>query len=78
LFGEDAGRVVVSCDPGNVARIQEIAQEHDISAELLGETIPAKLEIRIDSRTIISATLTELGVVYEDALEAALQIPSGS
>src|SRR4029077_2297881 len=27
LFGEDASRIVISCDPGNVARIKQLAQK---------------------------------------------------
>src|ERR1700726_2542089 len=32
LFGEDASRVLVSCDPGSVARIKEVAGKHGIAA----------------------------------------------
>jgi phosphoribosylformylglycinamidine synthase len=73
LFGEDASRVLVSCDPGSVARIKEVAGRHGIAADLIGETIPEKLEISLDGKTVASATVTELSQAYESALEAALR-----
>ena len=39
LFGEDASRVVISCDRDNLAEIQKVAIKHGISAELIGETV---------------------------------------
>jgi len=72
LFGEDASRVVLSCDPTNVSRIEQVAGELGISVEILGETIPEQFEIILDGRTIISAPVSELSAAYEGALEAAL------
>ena len=73
LFGEDASRVLVSCDPENLPRIQQVAERHGIAAHLIGETIPQKLEISLDGKTVVSATVSELSVAYEGALEAALR-----
>ena len=33
LFGEDASRIVISCDPAKVARIKEVAENHGVAAE---------------------------------------------
>ena len=73
LFGEDASRVVLSCDPGNVSRIQEVAVKYGLSAEVIGETIPDKIEIQVDGRTVVSAQVRELNAVFEGALEQALR-----
>jgi phosphoribosylformylglycinamidine synthase subunit PurL len=73
LFGEDASRIVLSCDPSSVARIQQVAEKHGIAAEVLGETIPERLEISLDRRVVASAAVSELSAVYESALEARLQ-----
>jgi phosphoribosylformylglycinamidine (FGAM) synthase-like enzyme len=43
LFGEDASRIVISCDPGQVGRIQRVAGTHGIEADAIGETIPETL-----------------------------------
>jgi phosphoribosylformylglycinamidine synthase subunit PurL len=73
LFGEDASRIVLSCDPGNVARIQQAAGKHGIAAEMLGETIPERLEISLDGRVVVSAVVSELSETYESALQAVLK-----
>ena len=73
LFGEDASRIVISCDPGNVARIKEVAGRHRTAAEVIGETIPGRLEISLDDKVVVSAEVSELNSAYEGALESALQ-----
>jgi phosphoribosylformylglycinamidine synthase len=73
LFGEDASRVVLSCDPDNVERIQLLAAKHGVSADVLGETIPEQLEISLDGKMVVSAAVAELGEAYQKALEAALR-----
>jgi len=73
LFGEDASRVVLSCDPGNVSRIKQVADKHGVSLDLIGETIPENMEISLNGRTVVSAQVSELREIYEDGLEKALQ-----
>jgi phosphoribosylformylglycinamidine synthase II len=73
LFGEDASRVVISCDPANLAGIKEIAMRHGLFVDVLGETIPGEVEIRLDGRVVVEASVAELRDVYESALERALR-----
>ena len=73
LFGEDASRVVLSCDPRNLARIQQVAGEYDLFADVLGETGGDRVEITLDGDAVVSAKVAELGEAYESALEKALQ-----
>jgi phosphoribosylformylglycinamidine synthase len=73
LFGEDASRIVISCDPTDVTRIKEVADEHGIFADLLGLTVSDNLEIKVDGRTLVRASIVELRDVYENALERALR-----
>ena len=73
LFGEDASRIIVSCDPASLTRIQEIAGRHGIAADVIGEAIPARLEIALDGKPVISAAISELREAYENALESALR-----
>jgi phosphoribosylformylglycinamidine synthase len=73
LFGEDASRILISCDPGSVARIQQVAAKHAIAAEVIGETIGDRLEISLDGTLVLSAPVTDLRAAYEGALEAALR-----
>jgi phosphoribosylformylglycinamidine synthase II len=73
LFGEDASRIVVSCDPENVARIKQVAEKHGIVADVLGKTISDRLEISLDDKAVVSASISELSEKYEGALESALR-----
>jgi phosphoribosylformylglycinamidine synthase subunit PurL len=72
LFGEDSSRILVSCDPGKVSRIKEVAERHGVAADVIGETIPGQLEIRVDGTTVVSALVSQLSDAYESALESAL------
>ena len=73
LFSEDASRVVVSCDPGKLARIQELAGEYELFADVLGETGGEGVEIRLAGQAVICAAVRELSDAYEGALEKALR-----
>jgi phosphoribosylformylglycinamidine synthase len=72
LFAEDASRVVISCDPIRLPRIQQVAEEHGIFADVLGETGSDRIEISVDGQPVISASVAELREAYEGALEKAL------
>ncbi len=73
LFGEDASRVVISCDPENVNQIREIAAKHDIAADIIGETFAERLEILVDGAVVVFAAVADLRNSYEGALEKALR-----
>jgi phosphoribosylformylglycinamidine synthase subunit PurL len=73
LFGEDASRIVISCDRANVARIKEVGAKYEVSADLLGETVSGHVEIKLDGRVGVSASVSELRDEYEGALEQALK-----
>ncbi|MDQ1389898.1 MAG: phosphoribosylformylglycinamidine synthase subunit PurL [Acidobacteriaceae bacterium] len=73
LFGEDASRIVISCDRARVSRIQEVAENHGIVAETLGEAISDRLEISLDGKLLVSALVSELNAKYESALESTLR-----
>jgi phosphoribosylformylglycinamidine synthase len=73
LFGEDASRILLSCDPANVSRIQDITEEHGIVADALGETIPERLEISLDGHVVVSEAVANLNQAYESALESSLR-----
>ena len=73
LFGEDASRIVISCDRARVSRIQQVAESHGIVAETLGEAISDRLEISLDGKLLVSALVSELNAKYESALESTLR-----
>jgi len=72
LFAEDASRVVVSCDPIHLPRIQQVAEEFGVYADVLGETGSNRVEIGVGDRSVISASVADLRDAYEGALEKAL------
>jgi phosphoribosylformylglycinamidine synthase len=72
LFGEDASRVVLSSDPKHVKRIQQLAVQHGISAELVGETVIKTLDIFVDGKIAVSAPVETLRADFEGSLEKAL------
>jgi phosphoribosylformylglycinamidine synthase len=74
LFGEDAGRVIVSCDLGKSKLIQERAVQWGIRAERIGATNSSgNLAIGIDGRQAVAASVPELKKVWDTALVDALQ-----
>jgi phosphoribosylformylglycinamidine synthase len=73
LFGEDASRVAVSCDRNNLLRIKEIGVRYGLTVDELGETQSERVEITIDGRQAVSASVVELREVYESSLESALR-----
>jgi hypothetical protein len=72
LFGEDASRILISCDPQNVGRIQQLAVQFGLSAESIGETVQDKLEICVAAVVAAAANVSELRDVWAGALEQAL------
>jgi phosphoribosylformylglycinamidine synthase II len=76
LFGEDASRIVVSCDPAKVEGIQQIAIKYGVAAEVLGETVPEKFVIELDGKVVVSAAVSELKRTWEQALPRALHVES--
>jgi hypothetical protein len=64
--------VLISCDQKKASDIQQIAVRWGIQADRLGRTVPEKLEIRIDSKTAVSAKVSDLRQVWDTALVKAL------
>jgi phosphoribosylformylglycinamidine synthase II len=77
LFAEDASRVVISCDPSQLARIQQVAEEYEVFADVLGKTGLDRVEIAIGEQGVISASVAELREAYEGALERSLRTEAG-
>jgi phosphoribosylformylglycinamidine synthase len=73
LFGEDASRVVISCDRRNLLGIQQIGVKYDVSADIIGETVGGQVEIAIDGQVVVSVIVADLRENYEGALERALK-----
>ncbi|HEY1800221.1 MAG TPA: phosphoribosylformylglycinamidine synthase subunit PurL [Terriglobales bacterium] len=77
LFGEEPTRIVISCIQENVQQIKQLAVKYGILFELIGETVASRVEVNLDGRKVISASVNELNEAYEGALEQALKTESG-
>jgi phosphoribosylformylglycinamidine synthase len=74
LFGEDASRVVLSCDQSHVSGIKQVAEKHGITAELIGHTTPALFEISIAGKAVASANIGDLRQAWDKAFERDLHV----
>ena len=72
LFGEDASRILVSCDQKYVERIKQVAVQFGLSAENIGNTVPENFEISLDGRLAVNTPVLELKKAWANALEEAL------
>jgi phosphoribosylformylglycinamidine synthase len=72
LFGEDASRVVLSCDLEKLERIQQIAVKWGVAADPIGQTTSGQFDIYVDGKRVVSAPVSELKTAWETALEKAL------
>jgi phosphoribosylformylglycinamidine synthase len=72
MFGEAAGRVLISCDRKKAENIKQIAVRWGVRADRIGRTVPEKLVIRIDGTQAVAANVSELRQVWDTALTKAL------
>jgi phosphoribosylformylglycinamidine synthase II len=72
LFGEEASRVLITCDRKKAEDIKRTAVKWGLRADRIGRTIPEKLEIKIDGNTVVSAAVSEMKEVWDTALPRAL------
>jgi phosphoribosylformylglycinamidine synthase len=80
LFGEPATQVILTCNPANKAKIEELMLDYpDLSCWQIGETIPDRLHITASdegatgtSRVWIDASIADLRKPWSGALESAL------
>jgi len=72
LFGEDASRIVISCDEKNTKTIQNTALEYGVAADLLGHTATEQFSITVDGQPVVTAKVSELKAIWESALDRAL------
>ena len=74
LFGEQTTRVVISCDPKDSRRIQQMAVKYGLAADLLGQTISGALRVQLDGNVAIAAPVSELKQIWESALPRMLHV----
>jgi phosphoribosylformylglycinamidine synthase II len=73
LFGEDASRVVISCDLEQVSGIKQVAGKYGLLTETIGQTASEVVEIKVDGKVVVSAPVSDLQQGFEQSLETALK-----
>jgi len=68
LFGESQSRIIVTCNPGDVSMIQELAKKNNIACQEIGSVGGKNLKIA----DLIDLPLEQLRQKWWGALEAAL------
>jgi len=74
LFGEDASRILLSCDAVNVSQISEIALRYGLQAQTIGKTTQDKLQVNVDGRTVIAGPVSRFKESWASALVKALHV----
>ena len=72
LYGEDAGRVVVSADPAHRDALVQLARRHQVPLFRAGRTGGSRLELRAGSR-VFSWVLESLRKTYFEAIPRRMQ-----
>ncbi|HEX2218553.1 MAG TPA: phosphoribosylformylglycinamidine synthase subunit PurL, partial [Gemmatimonadales bacterium] len=72
LYGEDAGRVVVSADPAHAGELAELARRYAVPLFRAGRTGGSSLELRAGSR-VFSWVLESLRKTYYEAIPRRMQ-----
>jgi phosphoribosylformylglycinamidine synthase len=72
LYGEDAGRVVVSADPARADAVAELARRHGVPLFRAGRTGGTRLELRAGSR-VFTWALESLRKTYFEAIPRRMQ-----
>jgi phosphoribosylformylglycinamidine synthase subunit PurL len=72
LFGETAGRVVVSVRPALRDRLIAIARAHGVPAVVIGRTGGGRIEIAVDGTRAVGCELAECEAIWVRTLERLL------
>jgi len=73
LFGESAGRIVVSVEPGGESSLARLAAAHRVSLARLGTAGGDRIQVRVDGQTVLDEAAGALREIHASALERALQ-----
>jgi phosphoribosylformylglycinamidine synthase subunit PurL len=76
LFAETPSRIVLSAPDANVEGILEIAGQHQVAAAVIGRTGGERLQLKVNSETIVDRTVAEVEAAWRGVLPQTLEIPS--
>ena len=68
LFGESAGRVIVSADPAHREALQRLAQEAGVPLQVIGTTGGARIQISVGGAGAIDSSVAEAEQLWSSTL----------
>jgi phosphoribosylformylglycinamidine synthase len=68
LFGESAGRVIVSADPAHRDALRTLAEERGVPLKVIGTTGGARLQVSVDGERAIDCTVAEAEQLWSSSL----------
>ena len=68
LFGESAGRVIVSADPAHREALQGLAQEAGVPLQVIGTTGGARIQISVDGAGAIDCSVADAEQLWSSTL----------
>ena len=72
LFGETQSRILLSCSPKNLPKIEEIAQKNKVRCQRLGKVTKDKLIIKRGGKILIDTGVDKLFKIWENGLSRRL------
>ena len=72
LFGETQSRILLSCSPNNLFKIEEIAQKNKVKCQRIGKVAGDKLIIKRNGKILIDAGVDKLFKIWEKGLSRRL------
>jgi len=76
-FGERGARVVVSCDPGRVARLRALAAQYGVRAEEIGRVGRGAFRVVCGEATVVDAPIESVREVWGGALKKLIESETG-
>jgi phosphoribosylformylglycinamidine synthase len=72
LFGESAGRIVVTVAPEGATSLARLAETHKVALTRLGSTGGTRAILHVDGQLLLDAEVAALKAIHANALETAL------
>ncbi|MBS0476424.1 MAG: hypothetical protein JSR28_14935, partial [Proteobacteria bacterium] len=73
LFGESAGRIVVSVAPDGEEALRTLCATHRVSLAKIGVTGGTRITVSVDGAPMLDAEASDLSAIHADSLEKALR-----
>ncbi|NQS88362.1 phosphoribosylformylglycinamidine synthase subunit PurL [Patescibacteria group bacterium] len=72
LFGETQSRILLSCPPKNLIRVEKIAEKNKVKCQRIGKVAGDKLIIKKDGEILIDTGVDDLSKIWENGLSRRL------